>query len=152
ANLRIQDGLAQKLAALRHRRGALSLESVEAKPVFDGDALADLVRDPKNRAKQIIEDFMIAANGATAAFLEAKGFPSLRRVLRTPERWDRLQELAHRYGEQLPDEPDARALEVFLAKRREAKPESFADLSLAVVKLIGRGEYAVDLPGGDPPG
>jgi exoribonuclease-2 len=152
ANLRLQDGLAQKLAALRHRRGALSLESVEAKPVFDGDALADLVRDPKNRAKQIIEDFMIAANGATAAYLEAKGFPSLRRVLRSPERWDRLIELALRYGEQLPAEPNAVALEAFLAKRREAKPETFVDLSLAVVKLIGRGEYAVDLPGGDPPG
>jgi exoribonuclease-2 len=152
ANLRLQDGLAQKLAALRHRRGALSLESVEAKPVFDGDALADLVRDPKNRAKQIIEDFMIAANGATAAYLEAKGFPSLRRVLRSPERWDRLVELALRYGEQLPAQPNAVALEAFLAKRREAKPETFVDLSLAVVKLIGRGEYAVDLPGGDPPG
>jgi exoribonuclease-2 len=152
ANLRVQDGLAQKLAALRHRRGALSLESVEAKPVFDGEALADLVRDPKNRAKQIIEDFMIAANGASAAYLEAKGFPSLRRVLRSPDRWDRLIELALRYGEQLPTQPDPVALEAFLTKRREAKPEAFVDLSLAVVKLIGRGEYAVDLPGGDPPG
>jgi exoribonuclease-2 len=152
ANLRIQDDLAQKLATLRHRRGALSLESVEAKPVFDGDALADLVHDPKNRAKQIIEDFMIAANGVTAAFLEAKGFPSMRRILRSPERWDRLVELALRYGEQLPAQPDAVALEAFLAKRREADPERFVDLSLAVVKLIGRGEYAIDLPGGEPPG
>ena len=151
-NLRVQDGLAQKLAALRHRRGALSLESVEAKPVFDGDALADLVHDPKDRAKQIIEDFMIAANGVTAAYLDAKGLPSLRRVLRSPERWDRLVELALRSGERLPEAPDAVALESFLVKRRNAEPENFADLSLAVVKLIGRGEYALDLPGREPTG
>jgi len=151
-NLRLQDGVAQKLAALRHRNGALSLESVEAKAVFDGDALTELVRDPRNRAKQIIEDFMIAANGVTAAFLDAKGFPSLRRVLRSPDRWDRLVELAEGYGETLPARPEATALEAFLTKRREIDPERFADLSLAVVKLIGRGEYAVDRPGADPPG
>ena len=81
-NLRLQDGVAQKLAELRHRHGALSLESLEPKAVFNGDAMADLVLDRKDRAKQIIEDFMIAANGVTAAFLDAKGFPSLRRVLR----------------------------------------------------------------------
>ena len=151
-NLRVQDGVAQKLAELRHRHGALGLESLEPKAVFDGDALADLVLDRKDRARQIIEDFMIAANGVTAAFLEAKGFPSLRRVLRSPERWDRIAELASRFGEHIPDEPDAVALEAFLAKRRQAEPETFPDLSLAVIKLIGRGEYAVDLPGGEPPG
>jgi exoribonuclease-2 len=151
-NLRVQDGIAQKLAALRHSHGALSLESLEPKAVFDGAALADLVLDPKNRAKQIIEDFMIAANGVTASFLDAKGFPSLRRVLRSPERWDRLKELASGFGESLPDQPDAVALETFLTKRRLASPEKFPDLSLSVVKLIGRGEYAVDLPGREPPG
>lgn len=151
-NLRLQDGVAQKLAELRHRHGALSLESLEPKAVFNGDAMADLVLDRKDRAKQIIEDFMIAANGVTAAFLDAKGFPSLRRVLRSPDRWDRLKELASRFGEDLPGEPDAVALESFLAKRRRAEPEKFPDLSLAVVKLIGRGEYAVDLPGAEPPG
>jgi len=151
-NLRVQDGVARKIADLRHRHGALSLESVEAKAVFDGDVLTGLVRDPKDRAKQIIEDFMIAANGVTAEFLDAQGFPSLRRVLRSPERWHRLAELAARYGERLPAEPDAVALEAFLAKRRKADPEEFVDLSLAVVKLIGRGEYAVDLPGDEPPG
>jgi exoribonuclease-2 len=119
---------------------------------FFRDALADLVLDPKDRAKQIIEDFMIAANGVTAAFLEAKGFPSLRRILRSPERWDRLAELASRYGEKLPGEPDAVALETFLGKRRRAEPAAFPDLSLAVVKLLGRGEYALDPPGSDPPG
>ena len=151
-NLRLQDGVAQKLAELRHHHGALSLESLEPKAVFNGDAMADLVLDRKDRAKQIIEDFMIAANGVTAAFLDGKGFPSLRRVLRSPDRWDRLKELASRFGEDLPGEPDAVALESFLAKRRRAEPEKFPDLSLAVVKLIGRGEYAVDLPGAEPPG
>jgi exoribonuclease-2 len=151
-NLRVQDGLAQKLADLRHRNGALSLESIEPKAVFEGAALADLVLDRKDRAKQIIEDFMIAANGVTAAYLDAKGFPSLRRVLRSPDRWDRLVDLAARFGEELPHTPDAVALEGFLAKRRQAEPEKFPDLSLSVVKLIGRGEYAVDLPGHEPTG
>ena len=151
-NLKAQDEIAQKLAALRHQRGALSLETIEPKAVFDGEALSDLVRDPRNRAKQIIEDFMIAANGVTASFLDKKGFPSLRRVLRSPERWDRLSELAAGFGVTFPDEPDARALETFLAARRAADPEKFPDLSLSVVKLIGRGEYAVDRPGADPPG
>jgi len=151
-NLRLQDGIAQKLVGLRHRHGALSLETTEAKAVFDGDALSDLDPDRKNRAKQLIEDFMIAANGVTATYLESKGFPSLRRVLRSPERWDRIATLASDVGDRLPDEPDAVALEAFLARRRTADAARFPDLSLAVVKLIGRGEYALDLPGAEPPG
>jgi exoribonuclease-2 len=95
---------------------------------------------------------MIAANGVTAAYLASKGFPSLRRVLRDPERWDRIAQLAAGFGARLPSEPDAAALEAFLARRHQSDPEKFPDLSLAVVKLIGRGEYALDLPGGEPPG
>jgi len=151
-NLRLQDSVAQRLAELRHRHGALSLETTEAKAVFDGDVLSDLDLDRKNRATQLIEDFMIAANGATAIYLESKGFPSLRRVLRSPERWDRLEQLASGFGDRLPNEPDAVALDAFLARRRKADPEKFPDVSLAVVKLIGRGEYALDLPGAEPPG
>ena len=151
-NLRIQDRVAQRLVELRHRHGALSLETTEAKAVFDGDVLSDLDLDRKNRAQQLIEDFMIAANGVTATYLESKGFPSLRRVLRSPERWDRIAQLASGVGDRLPGEPDAVALEGFLARRRKADPEKFPDLSLAVVKLIGRGEYALDLPGAEPPG
>ena len=90
---------------------------------------------------------MVAANVATARFLEKKGFPSVRRVLRSPERWERIVELAATHGTQLPGEPDARALEVFLAERRGADPEHFPDLSLSVVKLLGRGEYALETPG-----
>jgi exoribonuclease-2 len=151
-NLRLQDSVAQRLVELRHRHGALSLETLEAKAVFVGDALSDLDLDRKNRATQLIEDFMIAANGVTATYLESKKFPSLRRVLRSPERWDRIAQLATGFGDRLPNEPDAVALEAFLDRRRKADPEKFPDLSLAVVKLIGRGEYALDLPGGEPPG
>ena len=149
-NLRLQDRVAQQLVELRHRVGALSLETIQAKAVFEGDAVTDLELDRKNRAKQLIEDFMIAANGVTATYLEAKKFPSLRRVLRTPERWNRIAQLAAGFGDKLPDEPDAAALEAFLARRRQADPEKFPDISLAVVKLIGRGEYALDLPGAEP--
>jgi len=145
--LRIQDGVAQKLKGLRHERGALTLQTTETRAVFEGDTLAGLRADEKNRAKYLIEDFMIAANGVTAAYLEKKGFPSLRRVLRSPERWERIVELAAQLGFKLPDAPNAVALEKFLDERREADPEKFPDLSLSVIKLIGAGEYAVDLPG-----
>jgi len=151
-NLRLQDRVAQRLMERRHRHGALSLESLESHAAFSGDALSNLDLDKPNRAKQLIEDFMIAANGATAAFLEAKKFPSLRRVLRSPERWSRIVELASSLGERLPDTPDAVALEGFLSRRRTAAPEKFPDISLAVVKLIGRGEYVLDLPGDKAPG
>jgi exoribonuclease-2 len=146
-NLRLQDRVAQQLAEVRHRRGALSLETIEARAVFKGDAVAGLELERKNRAKQLIEDFMIAANGVTAAFLDAKKLPSLRRVLRSPERWEKIMRVADQYGVHLPGEPDAAALETFLCQRRKADPEKFPDLSLTIVKLVGRGEYAVDLPG-----
>jgi VacB/RNase II family 3'-5' exoribonuclease len=146
-NLRLQDRVAQTLRELRHQRGALGLETREARAVFDGDLITDLRPDETNRAKQLIEDLMIAANGVTAKYLAGRGFPSLRRVLRSPERWNRIGLLAESFGEHLPDAPDARALEGFLARRRQADAARFADLSLAVVKLIGAGEYALQVPG-----
>src|SRR5665213_1229431 len=115
--------------------------------VVVGDAVADVRLDRQNRAKQLIEDFMVAGNITTARFLEQKRSPSIRRVLRSPERWDRIVELAATHGAQLPGKPDARALEAFLATGRSADPERFPDLSLTVVKLLGRGEYAVETPG-----
>ena len=151
-NLRLQDSVAQRLVDLRHSHGALSLETIEPNAVFSGDALSDLDLDEKNRATQLIEDFMIAANGVTATYLASKKLPSLRRVLKSPERRGRIAELASGFGDRLPAEPDAAALEAFLARRRKADPEKFPDLSLSVVKLIGRGEYALDLPGGEAPG
>ncbi len=147
ANLRLQDTVAQGMKRLRHKRGALSLDTMEARPVFEGTVLADLRPDEENRAKEIIEDFMIAANGAVARFLRKRGYTSFRRVLRAPERWQRIVDLARGLGSTLPAEPDAVALEGFLLQRRAAEPASFSDLSLAVVKLLGRGEYALELPG-----
>ena len=145
--LRLQDRVAQAMKGLRHQHGALSLETLEARAVYDGDVLADLRPEEKNRAKELIEDFMIAANGVTARYLAKKGFPSLRRVLRSPARWDRIVELAAALGERLPPAPSAPALEEFLTKRRQADPERFPDVSLSVVKLLGSGEYVVEKPG-----
>ncbi len=151
-NLRLQDRMAQRLTGRRHQLGALSLESQEVQTVFTGDALAALELDQANRATQLIEEFMVAANAVTAIFLAKNNFPSLRRVLRDPERWARIVQLAADLKEQLPAAPDGVALEGFLTRRRAAAPEKFGDLSLAVIKLMGRGEYALDLPGGDAPG
>jgi len=146
-NLRLQDRVAQKLKALRHQHGALDLETIEARAVFEGDVLTDLEADTKNRAKDIIEDFMIAANGVTARYLAAKHLPSLRRVVRVPKRWDRIVELAAERGGKLPKDPDAKALDLFLASARAADPLRFPDLSLSVIKLLGAGEYVLELPG-----
>jgi VacB/RNase II family 3'-5' exoribonuclease len=145
--LRMQDRVAQTMRRLRHEQGALTLDTIEARPVFDGDALADLRADEKNRAKELIEDFMIAANGVATRFLERNRLPSLRRILRSPERWERIVVLAGNVGEHLPPEPNAPALEAFLERRRRADPLRFPDLSLSVVKLLGRGEYVMELPG-----
>ena len=145
--LQLQDQAAQALKSLRHAQGALRLETLEVHAVFDDGKLADMLPDQKNRAKELIEDFMIAANGVTARYLEQKGLPSVRRVLRVPKRWDRIVALAAETGERLPLKPNAGALDEFLARRREADPERFADLSLAVVKLLGSGEYALEIPG-----
>jgi len=146
-NLRIQDRVAQAMKTRRHQHGALTLETIEARPVFDGDSLTDLQADQKNRATELIEDFMIAANGVTARYLEQKGFPALRRVLRSPERWARIVQLAKDLGERLPAQPDCQTLQQFLEKRRQADAARFPDLSLSVVKLLGRGEYVLELPG-----
>jgi len=151
-NLRLQDRVAQKLKALRHLHGALDLETIEARPVFDGDELKDLETDKKNRAKDIIEDFMIAANGVTARHLASQKVPSLRRVVRIPKRWDRIIELAAERGSTLPEEPDAKALEKFLVSAKAADPLRYPDLSLSVIKLLGAGEYVVELPGGNVAG
>jgi VacB/RNase II family 3'-5' exoribonuclease len=145
--IRIQDRTAQALKRVRHAHGALELETLEARAVFNNGVLADLVPDERNRAKELIEDFMIAANGVTAKYLEGKGLPSLRRVLRTPKRWDRIVALASESGERLPLMPDAAALDAFLTRRHQADPVRFPDLSLAVIKLLGRGEYALEVPG-----
>ena len=145
--LRVQDAVAQKLRGLRFEEGALDLETLQPKAIFDGETVVALREEPHNRARQLIEDFMIAANGITARFLAAKGFASLRRVVRSPERWQRIVDVAKDLGEHLPPEPDSKALSAFLAKRRKADPDRFPDLSLVIVKLMGAGEYVVERPG-----
>ena len=145
--LQIQDAVAQKLRALRYERGALELETIEPRALFDGDRVVDLKVERKNRARELIEDFMIAANGVTARFLADQGVASLRRVVRSPERWQKIVKVAAESGETLPPEPDSKALEGFLARRRKADPLRFPDLSLVIVKLMGAGEYVVERPG-----
>jgi exoribonuclease-2 len=140
--LRLHDALAGQLRQWRQTRGALNVNTISARPVFEDGQLVDLRPDNKNRAKDLIADLMIAANGATARFLVDKGFPSLRRFLQAPRRWDRIVTLAAGHGVQLPATPDALALDRFLSTRRLADPAGFADLSLVVVKLLGSGEYA----------
>ena len=151
-NLRLQDRSAQRLKNLRHIQGALSLETIQARPVFDGDEIRSLQIEEKNRAREIIEDFMIAANGVTARFLAARKFPSIRRVVRIPKRWDRIVEIAAEHKFSLPEMPDSKALEEFLVSEKAAHPIRFPDLSLAVIKLLGSGEYVAEMPGSDGPG
>jgi exoribonuclease-2 len=151
-SLRIQDRLAQKLKDSRHLQGALNLKTIELHPVFGGEELMDLEDDKGNRAKEIIEEFMIMANGVTARYLASKNFPSFRRIVRTPKRWDRIVELAAERGSTLPGDPDSEALEQFLVAAKAADPLSFPDLSLSVIKLLGPGEYAVLFPGGSVEG
>ena len=141
AQLRLHDQLAAALRQWRHQRGALNMQTVSARPVFADGRLVDLQPDSKNRAKDLIADLMIAANAATARFLAARSFPSLRRFLQAPRRWDRIVALAAGHGVALPAAPDAIALDGFLAARRAADPAGFADLSLSVVKMLGSGEY-----------
>jgi len=145
--LRTQDRVAATLKAVRLARGALSLQTLEPRAIFDSELLSDLLPDESNRAKELIEDFMIAGNGVTARYLAGKSLPSLRRVLRTPERWNRIVALAAELGERLPATPSAQALNQFLVKRRQADPVRFPDLSLTVIKLLGRGEYVLDRSG-----
>ena len=151
-NLRLQDTAARRMHDFRHLQGALSLETIETKPVFAGDLIRGLEVEQKNRARNLIEDLMIAANGVTARFLSAKQYPSIRRVVRSPKRWDRIVEIAAEHGGSLPPNPDSRALEAFLTRQKAADPLRFPDLSLSVIKLLGAGEYVAELPGDASPG
>ena len=150
--LRMQDRTAQALDGLRVEHGALGFETIEVENVFDGDTLHEVRTQKPNRAKSLIANLMIAANGVTARFLDRKGFPSLRRVVKSPERWDRIRVLAEGLGETLPADADSIALAAFLDRRKKADPETFPDLSTSIIRLLGRGEYVVDPPGAEPPG
>jgi exoribonuclease-2 len=144
--LKLQDKAAQALKNERYRHGALNIESTELQPVFQGEQVVGITRQEKNRASELIEDFMIAANGVVARFL--LDVSSIRRIVKTPERWDRIVELAAQHGEKLPATPDSRALNDFLEKQKTADPDRFPEVSLIVVKLMGPGEYVLE-PAGD---
>jgi exoribonuclease-2 len=146
-NVRLQDRVADRMRDLRHDNGALDLETIEARPVIRDGKVVDLQQAKRNNARLLIEDFMIAANGTTARFLAGHGLPSIRRVVRSPERWDRIERIAEELGDRLPPEPDARALEEFLKRRKKLDPMRFPDLSLSIVKAMGAGEYVVEEPG-----
>lgn len=147
ANLRLQDRVAQTLKQARNERGALSLQTIEPHAIVTGGLLTDLQTEAKNRAQELIEELMVAANGVVARYFEQQRVPAIRRVLRNPERWDRIVMLARHRGGRLPAAPDALALNNFLVQQRDADPVGFADLSLAVVKLLGAGEYVLEMPG-----
>ena len=149
AQLALQDACAERLRNARHRHGALDIDTIETRPVMLNDRVVDIVRQEKNRATELIEDFMIAANEVVARLLESRRVSSIRRVVKTPARWDRIVELASRAGGSLPAAPDSKALNDFLTARKAADPDHFADLSLSVIKLMGPGEYELERPG-DP--
>lgn len=150
--LRTQDAVAQQLRANRREQGSLEFQTLQPRAEFEGQRVVAIRQQEQNRARQLIEEVMIATNGCTARYLAAKGVPSLRRVVRSPERWLRIVAVAKEYGDILPDEPDGQALEAFLARQHRKDPLRFPDLSLVIVKLMGRGEYVVEIPGGPPVG
>ncbi|HWF19474.1 MAG TPA: RNB domain-containing ribonuclease [Verrucomicrobiae bacterium] len=152
AQLRLQAEISQKLRGIRKQRGSLTFGQIEAMPVVENGEVKDLAIVRHNQAEYIIESFMVAANVAMAQHLKEEGVVSIRRVVRTPKRWDRIQSLAQQFGVKLPDVPDPRSLSDFLDQRKAADPDHFPDLSLSVVKLLGPGEYIVERPGAEPNG
>lgn len=150
--LRMQDQIAQVMKSVRYLHGALELETLEPEAVLKDGKIVDLRLERKNRAQELIEDFMIAANGVSAQLLDKHGVPSLRRIVRSPERWDAIRKVAEGCADDLPADPDSKALAAFLTRRRQADPQRFPDLSLTIVKLMGAGEYVLQLPGQESAG
>ncbi len=143
AQLKLQDEAARILLDERQRMGALNIDRVEAEAVVTNGQVEGINTRQKNRASELIENFMVAANGVMARTLSAAGVSSIRRIVKTPERWPRIVELAARCGETLPEQPDSGALNAFLEKQKAKDAVHYADLSLAVVKLMGPGEYVL---------
>src|SRR5208282_5562512 len=152
AQLKLQDAAAQRMEGGRFQHGALDLETIETRPVTLADQVVDIARLEKNRATSLIEEFMVAANGVIARTFEGAGVASIRRIVRTPKRWDRIVELANGLGTTLPAEPDSKALNDFLLAQKQKDPDHFPDLSLAVIKLMGPGEYVLVKPNEPSPG
>ena len=145
--LKLQDRVAASLSKNRYAHGALNIDNQETRPVLVGGEITDIQTEAKNRASGLIEELMVAANESVARTFRDKKIPSIRRVVKTPERWPRIVELAAKYNEHLPETPDSKALNDFLTRRKAADPDHFPDVSLAVIKLMGPGEYCVQKPG-----
>src|ERR1019366_8558306 len=152
AQLKLQDDAAQKMRTLRHTHGALDFQTLQPRAVTQEGVVIDLQLETQNRAGELIEDFMVAANGVSARYLTAANFPTMRRVVKVPERWDRIVEVAKGLGTKLPAEADSKALGEFLTIQKQKDPVHFPDLSLTIVKLMGRGEYVLEVPGQAPLG
>ena len=151
-NIRLQKKIADTLEKNRDHRGALNLDTIEARPVFKGNQIVDLQIEQTNCAKKIIENFMICANSVCARYLEDLKIPDIRRVVRKPRKWDRIVEFVKEYNFQLPGSPDSRKLNEFLMKQQQADPLRFPDMSLTIIKLLGSGEYVAEKPGLEAPG
>jgi exoribonuclease-2 len=147
AQLKLQDEAAQIIFKERQRQGALDIDRVEAEAIISNGQVKGINTRKKNRATELIENFMVAANGVMERTLMHAGVSSIRRIVRTPKRWERIVELAARYGDKLPPDPDSRALNLFLQKRETVDAVHYADISLAVIKLMGPGEYVLSRPG-----
>jgi exoribonuclease-2 len=145
-NIKLQDTIAVQMKKLRHSMGALDFESRESTPVFEGDMILELRETQRTRARDIIEEFMICTNEATATFLADKKFPTFRRIVKNPKRWTRICEIASESGVSLPIEPNSKALQEFMAAAKKNDPDNFPDLSLSIIKLLGPGEYAIGFP------
>lgn len=152
AQLKLQDLIANKILEYRNKQGNLNFETLELNPVMQNDLPVDVAVVIHNRGHRLIENCMIAANATLSKFLESRNIPTLKRVVQVPERWDRIVELASKLNETLPPVPDAKALQQFLLNQKKINPESFVDLSLSIIKLIGRGEYLPSYPGKSAPG
>jgi len=152
AQLKLQDTAAQRMVGGRFQHGALDLETIETRPVMLAEQAIEIARLEKNRATSLIEEFMVAANGVIARTFEAAGVASIRRIVRTPKRWDRIVEMAANLGTTLPAEPDSKALNDFLLAQKQKDPDHFPDLSLTTVKLMGPGEYVLVKPNEVSPG
>jgi exoribonuclease-2 len=152
AQLKLQDTAAQRMVGGRFQHGALDLETIETRPVMMAEDAVEIKKLEKNRATSLIEEFMVAANGVIARTFEDAGVASIRRIVRTPKRWDRIVEVAAGLGTKLPVEPDSKALNDFLLAQKQKDPDHFPDLSLTVIKLMGPGEYVLVKPNEVSPG
>jgi exoribonuclease-2 len=150
--LKLQDAAAQRMEGGRFQHGALDLETIETTPILVTDQIVGIAPIQKNRATSLIEEFMVAANGVVARTFESAGVASIRRIVRTPKRWDRIVELAAQKGTTLPADPDSKALNDFLLVQKQKNPDLFPDLSLTVIKLMGPGEYVLVKPNAPSPG